>query len=195
MPPDWKHQVMQTRVVGIVALVTAAVSRAARRWRAYARPSAYPALGDETVAAPPPSQRVGLDARPAAGAAPGVPPGFDVGGFLRAAKLSFMKLQAASDTGDLAELQELTTPEAYAALEQGLRARLAGAPQTDVLLLHAHLLEFVFGTERHCASVRFCGQLREAARVAPEGFEEIWNLCKPVEGPGGWRLAGIQQMH
>ena len=33
------------------------------------------------------------------------------------------------------------------------------------------------------------------AGAAPAGFEEIWNLVKPVDGSSGWQLAGIQQMH
>jgi predicted lipid-binding transport protein (Tim44 family) len=34
-----------------------------------------------------------------------------------------------------------------------------------------------------------------APGAAPGGFEEVWNLVKPVDGSGGWQLAGIQQMH
>jgi predicted lipid-binding transport protein (Tim44 family) len=47
----------------------------------------------------------------------------------------------------------------------------------------------------HWASVRFSGSLREDAKSAAEPFEEIWNLCKPVNGSSGWLLAGIQQTH
>jgi len=32
------------------------------------------------------------------------------------------------------------------------------------------------------ASVRFSGSMREEARAVAEPFEEIWNLCKPVNG-------------
>jgi predicted lipid-binding transport protein (Tim44 family) len=67
--------------------------------------------------------------------------------------------------------------------------------QTDVLALNADLLEVVTEGDRHWASVRFSGTLRESPGEAPRGFEEVWNLAKPVSGAGGWQLAGIQQMH
>ncbi|TAK44298.1 MAG: Tim44 domain-containing protein [Betaproteobacteria bacterium] len=157
-------------------------------------PLSYQSLGNETVAAPPPSQAAGFEGRPLAVAAQ-LPAGFDSGAFLRAAKLNFMKLQLANDTGRLDELREFTTPELYEELQQEVTARGGSGQQTDVLSLHADLLEVVTEAERHWASVRFSGQIRETRGVAPEGFEEVWNLAKPVDGSSGWLLAGIQQMH
>ena len=155
---------------------------------------AFQPLGNETVAAPPPSQATGFDVRrPAAAVA--VPGGFDVNGFLRSAKLNFMKLQAANDAGQLAELRELTTPELFADLESDILARSAQRQQTDVLSLHADLLEVMTEGGQHWASVRFSGQIRESQGFAAQGFEEVWNLRKPVDGSTGWLLAGIQQMH
>lgn len=158
-------------------------------------PGGYQSLGNETVAAPPPSQAAGFEDRPAAIAAPNVPAGFDVGGFLRAAKLNFMKLQLANDTGNLDELREFAAPELYEELKKDLLARGGGRQQTDVVSLNADLLEVVTEADRHWASVRFSGQVRETPAAAPEGFEEVWNLSKPVDGSSGWLLAGIQQMH
>lgn len=155
----------------------------------------YPSLGNETVAAPPPSQAAGFEGQPAAMAAPNVPAGFDVGSFLRAAKLNFMKLQVANDTGNLDELREFATPELYEELKKDVLARGGSRQQTDVVSLNADLLEVVTETDRHWASVRFSGQIRETPAAAPEGFEEVWNLSKPVDGSSGWLLAGIQQMH
>ncbi len=155
----------------------------------------YQSLGNETVAAPPPSQAAGFEGRPAAMAAPNVPAGFDVGGFLRAAKLNFMKLQLANDTGNLDELREFATPELYEELKKDVLARGGHRQQTDVISLDADLLEVVSEADRHWASVRFSGQVREIPAAAPEGFEEVWNLSKPVDGSSGWLLAGIQQMH
>jgi len=43
--------------------------------------------------------------------------------------------------------------------------------------------------------VRFSGLIREHPAAAPESFEEIWNLAKPLDGSTGWLLAGIQQTH
>jgi predicted lipid-binding transport protein (Tim44 family) len=36
--------------------------------------------------------------------------------------------------------------------------------------------------------------IREQQGAPANNFSEIWNLSKPVEGPGGWVLAGIQQL-
>lgn len=155
-------------------------------------PAAFQALGNETVAAPPPSQAAGFEPWPAAAA---VPAGFDVNGFLRSGKLNFMRLQAANDAGRLDDLRELTTPELYADLERDVLARGAQRQRTDVLSLHADLLEVTTDGDAHWASVRFSGQVAESQGLAAQGFEEVWNLRKPVDGSTGWLLAGIQQMH
>ena len=155
----------------------------------------YAGMGSETVAAPPPSQTAGFDAQPARVAPPGIPAGFDVAGFLRGAKLNYMKLQIANDQGNLEELREFTTDELFEELKNDVAARGGAKQQTDVMALNADLLEVVTEADRHWASVRFSGTLRESPGEAPQGFEEVWNLAKPVSGPGGWQLAGIQQMH
>jgi predicted lipid-binding transport protein (Tim44 family) len=61
-------------------------------------------------------------------------------------------------------------------------------------MLNASLLEVVTEGGAHWASVRFFGNLRESPQAAPEAFEEVWNLRKPVDGSTGWLLAGIQQI-
>ncbi len=156
----------------------------------------YPAMGmgSETVAAPPPSQAAGFDAQPAPAAA-NVPAGFDVAGFLRGAKLNYMKLQIANDQGNLEELREFTSDELFEELKKDIAGRGGAKHQTDVLALNADLLEVVTEGDKHWASVRFSGTLRESPGEASQGFEEVWNLAKPVSGAGGWQLAGIQQMH
>jgi predicted lipid-binding transport protein (Tim44 family) len=155
----------------------------------------YAGMGSETVAAPPPSQTAGFDAQPAPVAASGIPAGFDVTGFLRGAKLNYMKLQIANDQGNLDELREFTTDELFEELKRDVVARGGAKQQTDVMALNADLLEVVTEADKHWASVRFSGTLRESPGDAPQGFEEVWNLAKPVSGAGGWQLAGIQQMH
>lgn len=154
----------------------------------------YAGMGSETVAAPPPSQSAGFDAPAAAGAAH-VPAGFDVAGFLRGAKLNFMKLQAANDSGNLDELREFTAPDLFEELRRDIESRPALRQQTDILSLNADLLEVTTEGDRHWASVRFAGTVRETPASAPVGFEEVWNLAKPVDGSSGWLLSGIQQMH
>ena len=120
-----------------------------------------------------------------------IPAGFDASGFLRAAKMNFLKLQAANDNGRLEEIREFTTDELYAELKNDLGQK----QQTDVAALEADLLEFVTEGNRHWASVRFTGTVREAPRAEAEAFTEVWNLVKPADGSTGWLLAGIQQMH
>jgi predicted lipid-binding transport protein (Tim44 family) len=120
-----------------------------------------------------------------------VPAGFDAASFLRAAKMNFLKLQAASDAGRLDEIREFTTNELYDELTKDL----VPGSQTEVHDLQAELLELTTQGREHWASVRFAGAVREAPRAEPQAFAEVWNLVKPADGSSGWLLAGIQQMH
>jgi predicted lipid-binding transport protein (Tim44 family) len=120
-------------------------------------------------------------------AAGGLPAGFDAEGFLRGAKMNFVKLQLANDRGDLEEIRELTTPELFEALQADVHNR-AGRQQTDISGLDARVVDVATENGRHWVSVAFTGS-------EPEQFTEVWNLTKPVDGSSGWLLAGIQQMH
>jgi predicted lipid-binding transport protein (Tim44 family) len=168
--------------------IIAGVRALARRRAEATRPIQLAGFGDETVAAPPLSQATG---GPDAGASR-VPAGFDSAGFLRAAKMNFIKLQMANDAGRIDEIREFTTQELY---EELRRDMAAGAQQTDVVALNADLLELANEKDKYWASVRFSGMVREAPRAEPEAFTEVWNLVKPADGSTGWLLAGIQQMH
>jgi predicted lipid-binding transport protein (Tim44 family) len=152
----------------------------------------YAGAGNEPAAAPPPS----LGAAPVFGVhpQPNIPAGFDTAGFLRQAKLNFVKLQSVHDSGKLDELHEFTTDEMFESIKQDLREHGASGQQTDVVTLNADLLEALTEGNSHWASVRFSGMIRENADGQPESFQEIWNLSKPVSGATGWVLAGIQQM-
>jgi predicted lipid-binding transport protein (Tim44 family) len=186
--------IITAMLIGLLVFAAMALIRMLRAPRAPARPLQYAGLGSETVAAPPPSQASGFEMPAGARAQrPGIPAGFDVDGFLRAAKTNFIRLQLANDAGNAEELREFATPEMYAVLAEDLRSR--GAQQTDVVTLNADLLEVATEGDRHWASVRFSGLVSEAPGAAPAGFEEVWNLVKPVDGSSGWQLAGIQQMH
>ena len=178
----------------LVFVAIAVVRMIAQRRAGTGQPLQYAGMGSETVAAPPPSQASGFERAPAS-AASTIPDGFDVAGFLRAAKLNYMKLQIANDKGDLDELREFTSPELFEELKRDVLGRGGAAQHTDVLSLNADLLEVATEGDRHWASVRFSGTIRESAAGPTEGFEEVWNLAKPVDGSGGWTLAGIQQMH
>ena len=123
-----------------------------------------------------------------------LPPGFDEYAFLENAKQYFVALQRAWDQGDLAALREFTTPEMFATIEQDLAGRADSTNQTDVVSIHAQLLGIETADGAYYCSVQFGGMIREQAGALANTFSEIWNLSKPVNGPGGWVLAGIQQL-
>ena len=122
-----------------------------------------------------------------------IPAGFDVDGFLRQAKLNFVRLQAANDAGNVEDIRNFTTPEVFAEIRLQMDERGGAAQQTDVVALEAELLEVAEEFRQYVASVRFHGSIRESAGAAAEAFDEIWHLTKPVAGSGGWVIAGIQQ--
>ncbi len=122
----------------------------------------------------------------------GVPEDFDTPGFLSSAKRSFVRLQSAWDRSDLQELSECSTDDMFNALTHELRVRV-GASLTDVVALEAALLGIETAAGEHRASVRFSGTLKINGEA--ERLDEVWNLAKPIDGPGGWLLAGIQQLN
>ena len=123
-----------------------------------------------------------------------VPADFDVPAFLRNAKTYFIRLQAAWDKADLNDIREFTSTEMFAEFRLELQERGASANVTDVVKLDAELLGVETVGNDYLASVKFTGLIKEepAADAAP--FAEVWNLSKPVNGQGGWVLAGIQQL-
>src|SRR5882672_1384957 len=124
----------------------------------------------------------------------GVSADFDVAGFVRNAKVHFIRLQAASDEKNLADIREFTTPEVFAEIKMQLDEDKDAINKTDVVNLGAVLLGIETGPTEYLASVRFSGSMRENNQAEATSFEEVWNLSKPVEGRGGWLLAGIQQL-
>lgn len=156
----------------------------------------YAGAPGQPAAAPPPTLAPGLGAAPVFGARPqpNIPAGFDTEGFLRQAKLNFVKLQAVHDSGNLEDLREFTSDEMFESVKQDLQQQGVSGQRTDVVTLDAELLEAVTEGSSHWASVRFSGMIRENPNAQPEPFEEIWNLAKPVSGATGWVLAGIQQV-
>jgi predicted lipid-binding transport protein (Tim44 family) len=162
-------------------------------------PNSYGMLGQETVAAPPPSQMTGMTG--GAGGPdfrsqfqPNIPAGFDAAGFVKQAKLSFMNLQKANDTGDLETLRDMSTDEMFALFKSQIDSRFGVKQRTEVVTLAADLLEVVTENAMHVASVRFAGMIKDDGEAVAAPFEEVWNLQKPVSGGAGWMLAGIQQV-
>lgn len=123
-----------------------------------------------------------------------LPPGFDEHTFLENAKQYFVSLQKAWDQGDLVSLQEFTTPEMFATIQQDLAARSESLNQTDVVTINARLLGIETADAHYFCSVQFSGAICEQPGAPASDFSEIWNLSKPVDGPGGWVLADISQL-
>ena len=123
-----------------------------------------------------------------------LPPGFDEHAFLENAKQYFVGLQKVWDQGDLAALREFTTLEMFATIQQDLAGRADSLNQTDVVTVNARLIGIETANNDYFCSVEFSGMIREQASAPINNFSEIWNLTKPVDGPGGWVLAGIQQL-
>ncbi len=119
---------------------------------------------------------------------------FDQEAFLANAKKHFVRLQEAWDQGDLLQLKEFATVEMFEELREDLQARVSQNNKTEVLTLDAELLGVETTSDVYLASVRFSGMIRENAEAPAESFVEVWNLVKPVQGQGGWVLAGIQQL-
>jgi predicted lipid-binding transport protein (Tim44 family) len=134
-------------------------------------------------------------AAPVEQAAPwGVPADFDTNTFLRHAKSSFIRMQAAWDKADVNDLREFTTPEVFAELKMQIQERGASADFTDVVSIDGELLGIETIGREYLASVKFDGMIKSAPNAAAEPFAEVWNMSKPVDGSSGWVLAGIQQL-
>lgn len=129
---------------------------------------------------------------PVAAAQPlaGAPADFDAAGFEKLAKQVFIRLQAANDAGDQADLRRFTTPQMYASIQHDLLERGGKAQRTEVLQLDARVVEVATEGGEQIVSVRFWGLVREASEQAAEDFDEIWHLVKAGDG---WLIAGIQQ--
>lgn len=119
----------------------------------------------------------------------------DVDEFLRVARLSFVKLQAAWDAADLQALAALTTGPLAAELREELEARPPGPNRTEVLTLDARLLAMEELNGACIASVEFSGLIRERLDAGAAPFRELWMLARLNSTPvPGWRLARVQAL-
>ena len=122
-----------------------------------------------------------------------IPPG-EVEAFLRVAKTSFIRMQAANDAKDLDDIRDYTTPEMYAEIAMQLAERGDAPQKTEVIDLEAQLLDEAIEGDHAWASVRFSGSMRESPAAPPERFDEVWNVRKDLrESSPAWLIAGIQQ--
>lgn len=144
--------------------------------------------------APEPMQYTsGSSAAVAAPVASHIPADFPVDSFLRSAKTSFIRLQAANDRKDLNDIREYTTPEMFAEISMQMHERDNTPQTTNVIAINGELLEVANEGDWAIASVRFTGQLSENNGVA-ENVDEIWHVQKNLKDDKSvWLLSGIQQ--
>ncbi|CAH1905752.1 Tim44 domain-containing protein [Candidatus Nitrotoga sp. HW29] len=123
-----------------------------------------------------------------------IPADFPVEAFLRSAKTSFIRLQAANDRKDLNDIREYTTPEMFAEISLQLQERGDVPQKTDVQTINTQIVEVVNEGDYAIASVRMSGQLSENNGM-PENFDEIWHVQKNLRDEKAvWLLSGIQQV-
>ncbi len=128
----------------------------------------------------------------------GIPAGFDVDGFLAAAKRNFVTLQDAWDRADVGTLRSMMTDEMVAEIRTQLADRAShtggASNKTEVVMLDAKLLGIEELADVYMASVEFSGMIREDASAGPGPFREVWNMTKPRSGTSGWLVAGVQAL-
>ncbi|MES2353726.1 MAG: Tim44-like domain-containing protein [Pseudomonadota bacterium] len=122
------------------------------------------------------------------------PDGFDAAGFVRQAKVSFIRMQAANDAKDLRDMRDYTTPELYAELAMQVQERGNTQQKTDVVNLEADLLDVTTEEGRAIASVHFTGLIREEENAAATPLNETWHVVKDLSNANStWLIAGIEQ--
>ena len=113
---------------------------------------------------------------------------------LEAARSRFLRLQAAWDAGDVQALGHLTTPDMLQELLPVLGSRVGGPSRTDVITLHATLIDVEELGAAWLASVEFSGLIHESAEQGAVPFRELWMLAAAKDGAPSWRLARQQAL-
>lgn len=186
-------------MIGLLVMVAMAViGFIMRRKQAGSPQMQYAGAGAPAAEAFRPAEPVAFNGGTASGVtaagSASIPADFDADAFVRNAKVHFIRLQAANDTGNLEDIREFTTPEMFGEIKLNLVERAQGGQQTDVISLNAEILDVTEEASRYVVSVRFNGLIREDAQVPAAPFDEIWHLVKPRDASRGWVLAGIQQV-
>jgi predicted lipid-binding transport protein (Tim44 family) len=121
---------------------------------------------------------------------PTLPVNFDRDAFVRLAKITFIRMQAAHDAGNLGDLREFLSPEMFAEVQLDLEGRQGASSQTDVLNLEADIADWAEDAGRQVVSVRYTGQLREDGTETT--LDEVWHLAREANAER-WAVVGIQQ--
>lgn len=113
---------------------------------------------------------------------------FNESEFLRQAKATFIRLQAAYDNKNLNDIRQFTTPEVFAEIQLQIQERGNAVNVTDVVSIQAELAE----NNGDYVSVRFSGYIKESEHESPVAITEIWHFTKD-QSSTEWKVAGIQQ--
>jgi predicted lipid-binding transport protein (Tim44 family) len=127
------------------------------------------------------------------------PAGFDAAAFLEGAEKAYRRLQAAWDSGDLAQVRELSTDAVFAEIQDQYRAR-QGENLSEIRRLKTDLLEVIERDSELEARVSFEAEMVERdanspVLVEPTVVREIWYFVKPTRAARPtWYLDGIRQV-
>ncbi|BCA94238.1 transporter [Legionella antarctica] len=119
------------------------------------------------------------------------PAGFTPDNFLRDAKVSFIRLQAAYDQKNLHDLTAFTAPEVFGEIKMQLDERGDAPNKTEVIDLNAELLDVSKQFDSTIASVRFTGTIKENDEPSTQ-LDEIWHF-RQFGNTKEWVVGGIQQ--
>lgn len=118
--------------------------------------------------------------------------GFDTAAMMRDAKVQFIRLQAAYDTKNLADIREFTSPEVFAEIQLQLQERGDAPNHTEVVKLDAEILDITTEFQQTIVSLSFSGLIRENPNEEAVPFKETWHFKKLNTQPV-WLVSGIQQ--
>ncbi|ODC02169.1 hypothetical protein BFW38_00020 [Terasakiispira papahanaumokuakeensis] len=123
----------------------------------------------------------------------GAPAWFDEAGFVERARQHFHDLQAAWDSGDMAQIQEYVTPLLYQQLCEE-RQKQAGQSHTVVDKLAVEISQIQQVGETVELAVMFHGMIAEDG-AAPAPFREMWHLIRDMKQQDApWVIQGIEQL-
>jgi predicted lipid-binding transport protein (Tim44 family) len=128
---------------------------------------------------------------PAANDSNPAPADFDTESFIRNAKVLFIRLQAAYDTKNIADLRDFTAPEVFGEIQMQLQERGDALNRTEVLSLNAEILDVTNDDRTLIVTTRFTGSIKEEDN-APELITETWHFEKN-HVDDKWLVAGIEQ--
>lgn len=116
---------------------------------------------------------------------------FDEESFLRNAKRTFIRLQAAYDQKNLQDINSFTAPEVYAEIKMQLEERGDEPNYTEVIDLKAKLLDVSRQAQVLIASVHFTGCIKENDKEMNQ-LDEVWHFYR-FSSAKEWVVGGVQQ--